>query len=143
MKLLRWMVSTFPLNAVRVSALRSCGFKVGEEVYIGPGLILSTMNSDDSCMLTLGDRVSIGPGVTLVLASDANHSRLSKIFPEVRGSITLKDDVWLGAGVIILPNVTIGKCSAAAAGAVVTENVDEFSLVGGVPAKVIRNLKLS
>lgn len=139
---MRFLVSYFPANSVRVMALRGCGFQVGNQVYIGPRLLLSTMNSDNSCRLIIGDRVSIGPGVTLVLSSDANHSRLTALFPPVRGSITLNQDAWIGTGVIILPNVEIGECAAIAAGAVVNRDIPGYTLAGGIPAKEIRKLSI-
>lgn len=139
-KLMRLLAGNFPANAVRVWALRRCGFSIGRKVYIGPGLMLSTMNSDNSCSLILEDRVSIGPRVTLVLASDANDSRLTDYFPPVRGNIHVQKDAWLGAGVIVLPNVTIGECAIVAAGAVVRESVENLTMVGGVPAKFIRKI---
>lgn len=135
---MRFILASFPSNAVRLWALRQCGFQVGKDVYLAPGLCLSTMNSENSCHLIIEDRVSIGPRVTLLLAADPNHSRLIKIFPPVRGKITIKKDAWIGAGVIILPDVTIGECAAIAAGAVVTASADAYTLSGGVPAKVIR-----
>lgn len=139
-RLMRWIAQHFPYNGVRVSALRACGFSIGKDVYIAPGLVLSTMNSDNSCMLIIEDRVSIGPGVILIMSSHCNHSRLAAIFPPVNGNITLKQDVWLGAGVIVLPNVTIGECTAVAAGAVVTRSLDSKLIAGGIPAKTIRKL---
>lgn len=140
---MRFTAAHFPSNSIRISALRQCGFRIGKEVYIAPGLTLSTMNSEDSCELIIEDRVSIGPRVILVLASDPNHSRLIDLFPPIRGKITLGHDVWLGAGVIVLPNVTIGNNAAVAAGAVVTKNIDPFTLSAGVPAKVIRTLPMT
>jgi acetyltransferase-like isoleucine patch superfamily enzyme len=139
-KCMRFFVAHFPANAVRIWALRQCGFHVGEEVYIAGGLSLSMMNSENSCDLIIEDRVSIGPRVTLIMASDPNHSRLIKIFPPIRGSITIGKDAWLGAGVIILPNVVIGECAAIAAGAVVTGNIEPNTLSGGVPSKLIKHL---
>lgn len=139
-RFLRWIASSFPYNPIRVAALRSMGFSVGKDVYIGPGLILSTMNSDDSCHLFIGDRVSIGPGVCLVLASDPNHSKLARIFLPVRGSIRLEADCWLGARCTLLPDIRIGEAAVVAAGAVVTKSVDAYTVVGGVPAKPIRKI---
>jgi acetyltransferase-like isoleucine patch superfamily enzyme len=98
------------------------------------------MNSDNSCQLVIEDRVSIGPRVTLVLAADPNNSKLIEQFPPVRGSITIRNDAWLGAGVIILPNVTIAEFSVVAAGAVVNKNTDPYTVVGGVPAVKIKDI---
>ena len=140
MKFLRRMASSFPHQKVRCMALRSMGFEIGDDVYIAAELGLAMMNSDNSCHLKLGDRVSIGPRVMLVLASDPNNSKLIKIFPPVRGTIVIEDDAWLGANVTELPNITIGKCSVVASGAVVTEDVAPYTLAGGVPARKLKDL---
>ncbi|MFN8153416.1 MAG: acyltransferase [Bacteroidia bacterium] len=140
MKFLRWIAASFPHQAVRNAALRAMGFEVGEGVYIAAGLGLATSISDYSCHLKIGDRVSIGPGVMLVLASDPNNSRLRALYPPERGTITIEEDVWLGANVTILPNITIGKCSVIATGAVVTSDVPPFVVMGGIPAKKIKDL---
>ena len=138
---MRFLACNFPANSIRVWALRQCGFSVGQDVYIASGLMLSFMNSDTSCKLTIGDRVSIGPRVTIILASDANHSKLVQYFPAVRGSIEIENDAWIGAGVILLPNVIIGECAVIAAGAVVNANAASYSVNGGVPAKEIRKIQ--
>ena len=52
--------------------------------------------------------------------------------------VTIESDVWIGARVIILPGVTIGKGAILAAGAVVTKDVPDYAVVGGVPAKVLK-----
>ena len=57
--------------------------------------------------------------------------------PNKRGPIVIHDRVWIGPGVTILHNVTIGEGAVVAAGAVVTKNIPPFTLVGGIPAKVI------
>lgn len=139
-KLLRGLASGFPYHRGRAWALRLMGFSIGKDVYIGPELGLSTMNSDASCHLYLGDRVSIGPRVMLILASDPNNSKLRQIYSPVRGTISIEEDAWLGANVTVLPNVKIGKCSIVAAGAVVTKDVAPFTVVAGVPAVKIRDI---
>jgi maltose O-acetyltransferase len=55
--------------------------------------------------------------------------------------VRIDDDCWIGANVTILPGVTIGRGSTVASGAVVTKDVPEYCLVGGVPAKVIKKLR--
>jgi len=139
-KFARMIVSGFPLNYVRVWGLKLCGFKVGKQVYIGSGLLLTMFNSKTKCDLIIGDRVAIAPRVTLVLASDANYSRLNEIISPVQGKIVLKNDCWIGTGAIILPNITIGEMSIVGAGSVVTKNVPSYTVVSGVPAKQIKVL---
>lgn len=58
----------------------------------------------------------------------------------VPGLVHIKENVWIGANATILPGVTIGKNSIVAAGAVVSKNVPDNSIVGGVPAKFIKNV---
>lgn len=139
-KTARTLASGFPLNRIRIWGLRLCGFQVGKKVYLGSGLVLTMSNSASQGRLIIGDRVAIAPRVTLVLASDANWSRLSEIIPPVEGEIVLKDDCWLGTGSILLPNVTIGEMSVVGAGSVVTKDVPPYTIVAGVPAKEIRKL---
>jgi acetyltransferase-like isoleucine patch superfamily enzyme len=139
-KLARLLVSGFPLNAVRVWGLRMCGFKVGRNVYIGSGLILTMFNSRSDCDLVIGDRVAIGPRVTLILASDANWSRLNEMILPIEGKIVLKHDCWLGAGVIVLPDVIVGEMSVVGAGSVVTKDVSPYTIVAGVPAREIKKI---
>lgn len=136
-KLGRTIAASFPLNSVRVKGLRLCGYKVGKKVYIGSRFMLAAMNSETGDSLEIEDRVAIGPGVILVLSSDANYSRLVEKIPPVRGRIHLKKDCWLGAGAIVLPNVTIGEGAIVGAGSVVTRNVPDNTVVAGVPAREI------
>lgn len=142
-KFLRRIVAAFPHNKIRCAALRRMGFEVGNDVYIASELGLATMISDNSCHLIIGDRVSIGPRVMLVLASDPNNSKLASVFPPIRGTITIGNDVWIGANVTILPNITIGECSVIASGAVVTKDIPAYTVAGGVPAKEIRKISLN
>jgi acetyltransferase-like isoleucine patch superfamily enzyme len=82
--------------------------------------------------------VLIGPQVKLVTENHPVH-------PSNRKSLDLKSihigkNVWLGAGAIILPGVTVGENSIVAAGAVVTKDVPSNTIVGGVPAKFIKKI---
>jgi len=140
-KFLRWLVANFPLNYIRVIALRKLGFNIGKQVYIGPSFLLADTNTDKLTNLQIGDRVAIGPRVTIILASDANWSILNNYFSPVRGKVVLNNDCWLGAGVIILPNITIGECSVVGAGSVVTKDVAPYTVVAGNPAKIIKTLE--
>lgn len=108
---------------------------------IGEDLIIID-DLEPNTPLYIGDRVSIAERVTLVISSKPNFSRFSKDIPSAYGPITINNDVWLGTGAIILPNVTIGEGAIVGAGSVVNKNVPPFTVVGGVPAKPIRKLSI-
>jgi acetyltransferase-like isoleucine patch superfamily enzyme len=136
----KYLAKSFPYNSIRVWGLKLSGFKVGQKVYIGFDLIVASLVSENTCDLTIKDRVAIGPRVTFILSSDANWSNLMNSIKPIKGSIILEDDCWIGAGAIIMPNITIGASSIVGAGAVVTKNVPPNSVVVGIPAKVIKYL---
>lgn len=126
---------------LRSLAMRKLGFEVGEDAYIGPGLTMSVGIMDKNMVLKIGDRATLGPNVTLILASYPNFSRLTQYLrhqPERK--IIIENDVWIGAGAIIMPGVTIRQYSIIGAGAVVTHDVAPFTIVGGVPAKTIKTI---
>jgi acetyltransferase-like isoleucine patch superfamily enzyme len=135
------LAKNFPLNTIRVWGLKLCGFDIGKKVYIGPDLIIASPVSERSCNLVIGDRVAIGPRVTITLASDANWSNLMDNINYIKSTVVLKNDCWIGAGVIILTNVSIGERSIVGAGSVVTKDVNDNTVVAGVPAKKIRSNK--
>lgn len=140
MKLGKWIAGSFPLNAIRIKALRWMGYTVGEQVYIGPSFIIASINTENSCKLEIGDRVAFGPRVTIVLASDANWSKLNYTIKPLRSTVNIGNDSWIGAGAIILPGVSVGSFSIVGAGAVVTKDVPSYTVVAGVPAKPIKNI---
>ena len=93
--------------------------------------------------VTIGNHVNLAQGIT-VTALNHNFSDTEHRIDEQGVStspVTLGDDIWVGANAVILPGVTIGNHSVVAAGAVVTKDVPAFTLVGGVPDKVIKSLK--
>lgn len=88
--------------------------------------------------ITLEDDVLIGPKVNLITIShplDPTTRRSMYCAP-----IIIKKGAWLGAAVTVMPGVTIGKNSVVAAGAVVTRNVPDNTVVGGIPARVIKHI---
>jgi acetyltransferase-like isoleucine patch superfamily enzyme len=90
---------------------------------------------------TIGDYVMIGPNVSL-LSNSHNHNRLD-IPMEMQGMtenmpVIIENDVWIGRNVVVLPGITIHQGSIVAAGAIVTKNVQSYSIVGGVPARFIK-----
>jgi maltose O-acetyltransferase len=90
--------------------------------------------------ISFGDHVMIGPK-TVIWGRDHKFKKLDvpmKHQGHEYASIIIKDDVWIGANVTILKGVTIGKGAIVAAGAVVVNDVPDFAIVGGNPAKVIK-----
>ena len=90
----------------------------------------------------IGNNVNLAQGIT-VTALNHNFEDTSMRIDEQGIStkpVIISDDVWIGANAVILPGVTIGRHSVVAAGAVVTKDVPDNSLVAGIPAKVIRQL---
>ena len=92
--------------------------------------------------VTIGSHVNLAQGIT-VTALNHNFEDTDKRIDEQGIStkaVTIEDDVWVGANAVILPGVTIGRHSVVAAGAVVTKDVPENTVVGDVPAKIIKQL---
>ncbi len=85
--------------------------------------------------------VFLGPDVKLCCVSHEIGSEELRAGNAKSGDIIIEDGSWIGIGAIILPGVTIGKGSIIAAGAVVTKDVEENTIVGGVPAKVIKKIE--
>ena len=92
--------------------------------------------------VTIGNHVNLAQGIT-VTALNHNFKDTSLRIDEQGFStkpIVIEDDVWIGANAVILPGVTIGKHVVVAAGAVVTKDVPDNCIVGGVPAKEIKKI---
>ena len=86
----------------------------------------------------------MGPDV-VIMTNSHNFERID-IPMNIQGSavpkkVVIGNDVWIGTRAIILPGTTIGNGAIIGAGAVVTKDVPEYGIVGGVPAKLIRNRK--
>ena len=110
---------------------------------------IRVMSFDDNSKCSIGSFCSIANNVTFLLSADHTLDTIStfpfrvKVCGErkegiSKGDIIVDDDVWIGQGAIILSNVHIGQGAVVAAGAVVTNDVPPYSVVAGVPAKVIR-----
>jgi maltose O-acetyltransferase len=117
------------------------GFSVGYRTFINSDLRVSFRNSK----VTIGNRCMIGARVSLETTShnvvfddfEGNPEETRETF---YGDILIDDGAWIGSGVIILGGVEIGKRAVVAAGAVVSKNVLADTMVGGVPAKLIKKL---
>lgn len=123
-----------------------CDLKGLNNLSIGDGTLIpkgSTFYCTEA-PLTIGKKVLFGPNPTIITG---NH-RIDLIgkyiqdsndkLPENDAPVVIEDDVWCGANVVILKGVTIGRGSIIAAGSVVTKSCPPYSIIGGVPAKVIK-----
>jgi maltose O-acetyltransferase len=110
---------------------------IGEDVTVNEYAILQ---GGPSAQIKIGDRVHISYGVLILTASLALQNGFYRDEHEAK-SVVVEDDVWIAAKAIVLPGIKIGARSVVAAGAVVTHDVEPDTVVAGVPAKPIRNLK--
>ncbi len=110
--------------------------KIGNDFFVGTSCYLNGYEG-----LTIGDRVTIAHGARIFTDSGPNTSPwLQQHYPIQAGAVTIGDDVWIGAGAMILPGVTIGNKCVVGAGSVVKDDIPEGSVVAGSPAKVIKSL---
>ncbi|HSW87859.1 MAG TPA: acyltransferase [Candidatus Saccharimonadales bacterium] len=106
---------------------------IGEDTIIGENAVL-----DGREKLTIGDHVDIASEVMIY---NGQHDIHADDFRGVFEPVSIKDYVFIGPRAIILPGVTLGKGAVVGAGAVVTKDIPDFAIVGGVPAKVIGERK--
>ena len=138
-KVLHVIMRHTPSNTLRIIILKMLGANIKGKIKISQELFIFDAGRTD--LLTIEDSVGIGPCVTIIIHSDPSPSPLQKIYPKRTLPVHIKKGAWIGAGAIILPDVTVGECSLVATGAVVTKDVPPYTVVAGVPAKVIKGLK--
>ena len=110
---------------------------IGERSYVGS---LSTIQATPSCCVKIGKRCQISHNVRMYTSSadpDQDFTR-EKTKPIKSGDITIGDGVWIGANVFIGPGITIGNNAVIGANSMVTKDIPEDAIYGGVPAKLIR-----
>ena len=122
------------LDDVRILTPFFCNFgnrvKFGKGVFINHSAILSASGG-----IEFEDGSMAAPGLRI---ATINHDMNERHAIYTYGKVTVKKNAWIGMNVTICPGVTIGEYAVVAAGAVVTKDVPDYAVVGGVPAKVIR-----
>jgi Acetyltransferase (isoleucine patch superfamily) len=120
-----------PINA-------NCGLT---NVHVGKNVVINfNFNFVDDGEIFLGDNCMIGPAVTIATAVHPIFPTLRRYVLQHNKPVRIGNDVWIGAGAIILPGVTIGDNSIIGAGSVVTKDVDSDTIVVGNPARVLRKI---
>lgn len=113
------------------------GLKIGRECFIGDETLIDLYDA-----IILEDQVTLAPRVTVLTHLNVGYKDhpLQKFFPKTAKPVIFKKGCFIGAAATILPGVTIGQHSFVSAGSVVTEDIPPETLVGGVPAQVIRKI---
>lgn len=126
------------LHVYNFRAIPHSGIKIGRDSLIGEYNVIRGQGG-----VTIGDRVYTSPFTQLV-AVDHLFSDPDRPFVEqgiTAEGIVVEDDVWIGSGAIVTDGVHIGRGAVIASGAVVTRDVPAHTLVGGVPARPLRDLQ--
>ena len=146
--ILRW-VGYIPIHFVRRFFYRMSGMKIGKgstihihanffqpkNITIGQDCVVGFRAFlDGRAALVIGNHVDIASEVMIY---NSEHDLKDRDFTATEESVKIEDYVFIGPRAIIMPSVTVGKGAVIAAGAVVTKDVSPFSIVGGIPAKVI------
>ena len=143
------ILPSIPFWNIRKSVLKTLGLKIGKQSFVMKDNYIMNINRlhignythiNRGCLIdarggiTIQNSVSISHNVSIITGS---HDVQSPIFMGVFKPITIEDYVWIGANATILQGVTVGKGAVISAGAVVTKDVEPYSIVAGVPAKTI------
>ncbi len=147
------------MSFTRTTALRLSGLRIGPRSRVmgalritGPcnprdlfsigtdTLVTGPLHVDLGAEVRIGNRVYIGHDVAILTINHEIGPAEQRCGSHVPEPITIQDGVWIGARASILPGVTVGRGAVVAAGAVVTRDVAANRLVGGVPARVLREL---
>lgn len=115
----------------------ACRIWIGNGTFINSGVRFC---AEPPATITIGKRVEIGPRCSFETRTHSVNLIDGKRTGENR-SIVVEDNVWIAANAVILPGVTIGKGSVIAAGAVVNRDVEPYTVVGGVPARKIKDVE--
>ncbi len=148
----------WPINGDVLDMLRDGRLELGEQVHFEPNVWITGGPEarirlgfgtflNQGVMVSATDRITIGDHCMFAngcLITDANHrfDDLERPIPwqgfTSKGPVTIGDNVWAGANVVITSGVTIGRRTVIGAGSVVTSDLPEFAICAGAPAKVIR-----
>jgi len=111
---------------------------IGDNVHLERNVMINAHNEGE---IRIGSHVRIGPNCVFRASNHRFDGVTGRICEQghTPGKIVVEDDVWLGAGVIVLPDVSIGKGAVIGAGAVVAKDIPEAVVAVGIPARPIRS----
>ena len=113
----------------------------GSHVHFGTGVYVNfNVTMIDDGHIYIGNRVLIGPNVVIATANHPLEPTLRRVEMQYNIDVHIDENVWIGAGAIILPGVHIGKNTVIGAGAVVTRDLPDNVLAVGNPARIVREI---
>jgi acetyltransferase-like isoleucine patch superfamily enzyme len=145
----RWLAMYYPDRVTRTYFWNKTRVKFGSNSFAPLGMKVVDDQDDSDIQLVIGDRVSIAPNVIFVCKScpDASEHLQNNSYVAAKlikkKKIIIESDVWIGAGVVIMPGVTVHGGSIIGAGSVVLNDVASNIIVAGVPARFIRELEVT
>lgn len=108
---------------------------IGDDAFVNFNTVIL-----DCASVTIGDGTQIGPGVHLIAADHPRDARSRRESLELARPVSIGSNVWLGAGVIVLPGVSVGDDSVVGAGSVVTRDIPSGVMAIGSPCRVVRSI---
>jgi acetyltransferase-like isoleucine patch superfamily enzyme len=155
------LLPQFSFNRTRTALLRALGLQIGRGSRVmgplhitGPGdarsllsigegtFVSGPLHIDLGAPVRIGSRIRFGHHVVLLTLDHEIGPSEYRCGRLVAAPITIGDGAWIGSRVTILPGISVGNGAVVAAGAVVSRDVPANALVGGVPAKVLRDLEV-
>lgn len=133
-------MTRWPLGSkFRCAVERMRGVKIGKHVFLGGGNILDRARPD---LITIEDYVSLAGGIYILTHSNPTEPLRQILGPTSKkvAPVTIKRGAWIAVNVVVLPGVTIGENAIVATGSVVMKDVPPLTIVGGVPAKIIKKI---
>lgn len=128
--------SKIPSGEFKLILYRSMGAKLGKRVVMTSDVHI---DPDWPEFITIEDGVAIGPRAMFITHVRPLTEHAGRV-PAYAAPVTVKRNAWIGSGAIIIAGVTIGEGAIVAAGAVVTKDVEPYTFVAGVPARVIKTV---
>jgi len=127
-----------PVNSWRVRFHRWRGVKIGNNVMIG---LQVTLDHSYPSFIAIEDDVSLA-GNNYLLAHSNPYPHFRNVLKSYVAEVRIKKGAWLGIGAMVMPGISIGEYSIIAAGSLVTKDIPDKVMAGGMPAKVIKEIDL-